>query len=81
MSADPQMMAQLLMQHGQQGGMPANNGQPQASGASNLLQQVLAMQQLKQRLGQAPQQTPAPGSPPGVMAPQIINSMGGGTNA
>jgi hypothetical protein len=66
MSADPQMMAQLLMQRGQQPGMA---GSPPAQNGMNLLQQVLAMQQLKQRLGQLPQQPPQPGQPPGTLMP------------
>lgn len=79
MSADPQMIAQLLMQKGQQ--QPGMQGTQPAAGGANLLQQILAMQQLKQRLGQ-PQQPPAPGQPPGMPAPmtQPGNAMGPGTN-
>lgn len=84
MSVNPQIMAQLLMQGGQQppnqgGGM----GAPSSGGAPNLLQQVLAMQQLKQRMGQQGPQPPQPGQPPGMMAPQAMagNAMGPGTNS
>lgn len=76
MSVDPQMMGQMLMQRAQPG--QQQSGQPQ-SGA-NLLQQILAMQQLKQRMGQLP--PPQPGTPPGALAPQALNTpMGPGTNA
>lgn len=65
MSVDPQMMAQLLMQRGQQQpGMAGVGGQPAQAGGANLLQQILAMQQLKQRLGQVP--PPQPGMAPGM---------------
>lgn len=72
MSADPQMMAQLLMRNGQQ--QPGMGGTNQSSGGTNLLQQILAMQQLKQRLGQPPQQPPQAGMPPGAPMPQTLNS-------
>lgn len=76
MSVDPQMMGQMLMNRGQQPGMAGIGGQPAPSGGPNLLQQILAMQQLKQRLGQLPQQPPQAGP----MAPQNT-PMGPGTNA
>lgn len=86
MSMDPNMIAQLLMQKGGQGGQQGMVPQQSALGTgSNLLQQVLMMQQLKQRLGGLPQQPqpPQPGQPPGMPAPmtQADNSMGPGTNA
>jgi hypothetical protein len=82
MSVNPQIMAQLLMQGGQQPPNQMGGMGSATSGAPNLLQQVLAMQQLKQRMGQQGQ-PPQPGQPPGMMAPQAMpgNAMGPGTNS
>lgn len=78
MSVNPQMMAQLL----QQGGQGQTPQMSPMGGAANLLQQILAMQQLKQRMagGQDPNQQPpmpqttmgAPGAP-GQAQPQGMN--------
>jgi hypothetical protein len=96
MSANPQMMAQMLAsQLGGQQAQPVGGMQPQASalgGAAQMAQKIMLMRALQ---GQPqPGQPPQPGMPPnpttmgapglpGVAAPQQMNQapMPGGVNA